>query len=313
MKKLLLALILILLLSCIGLVIFIPAQLEVSQLTNIGCMVNGANRALQDENKWQRWWPKNAKEGNNSLNEYHYNGYNYAVIKKLYNRFEVQTKASEKSYTGTITLLPFSNDSVHVLWNYVIPTSANPFNKISEYWKARKFRKNAEAILSSLKQFLEKTENVYGIKISSTSTDKIYLAATTSIFPRYPDPADIYQMIEKLRDEISRQQLRETGRPMINNTALDSTRFETMVAIPVDTIIHETKDINMRRIVTIKALVATVKGGPGKIQEALAQLNQYAIDHKLFSPAIPYETIVTERWKEPDTSKWVTTIYQPLL
>ena len=34
-------------------------------------------------------------------------------------------------------------------------------------------------------------------------------------------------------------------------------------------------------------------------------------DNALSSPAIPFESLVTNRMQEPDTSKWVTKIYYP--
>jgi hypothetical protein len=69
----------------------------------------------------------------------------------------------------------------------------------------------------------------------------------------------------------------------------------------------------MRRIVTVKALGVQVKGGNATIRQALKELEQYVNDYRLFSPAIPFENLITNRLMEPDTSKWITNVYQPLL
>jgi hypothetical protein len=42
-------------------------------------------------------------------------------------------------------------------------------------------------------------------------------------------------------------------------------------------------------------------------------MKAYMKDFKLTSPAMPFELLVTNRANEPDTSKWVTKIYYPIL
>ena len=36
-------------------------------------------------------------------------------------------------------------------------------------------------------------------------------------------------------------------------------------------------------------------------------------DHSLSAPVIPFEYIITDRSKEPDTSKWITKICFPII
>jgi hypothetical protein len=62
-----------------------------------------------------------------------------------------------------------------------------------------------------------------------------------------------------------------------------------------------------------KILVAEVKGGEQRVREAAANLQNYVDDYKLKSPAIPFESLVTDRTKETDTSKWITKLYYPIL
>ena len=61
-----------------------------------------------------------------------------------------------------------------------------------------------------------------------------------------------------------------------------------------------------------KILVTEVKGGPHAIQVAYAQYEKYLQDYHRISPAIPFESLITERIAEPDTGKWVTRIYYPV-
>jgi hypothetical protein len=36
-------------------------------------------------------------------------------------------------------------------------------------------------------------------------------------------------------------------------------------------------------------------------------------DHQRVAPAIPFQSLVTDRTKQPDTSKWVTRLYWPIM
>ena len=69
----------------------------------------------------------------------------------------------------------------------------------------------------------------------------------------------------------------------------------------------------MKRVVTEKVLATHIKGGTYKIYHALGQMQTYLNDYHLFSPAIPFQSLVTNRLSEPDSSKWITNIYYPLL
>ncbi len=92
----------------------------------------------------------------------------------------------------------------------------------------------------------------------------------------------------------------------------NSSGFKTMVAIPVNKIIAENNNILYKRMVPGKILVTEVTGGTYTTTQALKQLETYINDYQLKSPAIPFESLVTDRLKEADTLKWITRIYYPI-
>jgi hypothetical protein len=59
-------------------------------------------------------------------------------------------------------------------------------------------------------------------------------------------------------------------------------------------------------------LVGEVKGGTYTVISGEQNLTNYVNDHKKMSPAIPYQSLVTDRLLEADTSKWVTKLYYPV-
>jgi hypothetical protein len=92
----------------------------------------------------------------------------------------------------------------------------------------------------------------------------------------------------------------------------DSGYFETMVAIPVNKVVPPKDNFLFKRMVPGKILVTEVTGGRYTTAHALKQLENYLEDNELQSPAIPFESLVTDRSRQPDTSKWVTKIYYPV-
>ena len=85
-----------------------------------------------------------------------------------------------------------------------------------------------------------------------------------------------------------------------------------MVAIPINKVIPENEKFVSKRMVPGKILVAQVRGGTYTTAAALRKLEIYMDDNRLSSPAIPFESLLTNRIEEPDTTKWITKIYYPI-
>ena len=60
-------------------------------------------------------------------------------------------------------------------------------------------------------------------------------------------------------------------------------------------------------------LVTDVKGGPYNIAKAFEAVEKYTEDHNRMAPAIHFQSLVTDRRQERDTSKWITRIYWPVM
>ncbi|HLL44934.1 MAG TPA: hypothetical protein VK369_17410 [Segetibacter sp.] len=89
--------------------------------------------------------------------------------------------------------------------------------------------------------------------------------------------------------------------------------YETMVAIPVNRLLESNRQFVFKRMVPGNILVSEVNGGVFTVQEARRQMDNYVEDNELTSPAIPFESLITDRLKEKDTSKWITKLYYPIL
>ena len=165
--------------------------------------------------------------------------------------------------------------------------------------------------MERMKHFLEKPENVYGMRIDQVQVKDTILMTTKISSDQYPSTSRIYDLIGGIKNYISVNNGKETNFPMLH-VWQDSGLFHTTVAIPIYRKIPENKTYSIKRMVPGKILVSEVTGGVYRTREALRQLGLFISDNSLSSPAIPFESLITDRMKEPDTSKWITKIYYPV-
>jgi hypothetical protein len=100
---------------------------------------------------------------------------------------------------------------------------------------------------------------------------------------------------------------------MLNIEPFDSTNYLVKVALPLENLLPDNGDILQKRMLKDgNILVAKTEGGYAKTIEVFNQIKNYATDYKMSSPAIPFYSLITDRTKETDSSKWVTKIYYPV-
>ena len=307
MKKRLLAFALIFILAAIaGIYIFIPARLAISNSLIVNSTLNSTGRIIIDSNKWKSWWPDTSASG------LIYNNYKYSPSKGVFNAVEVIIHKNEQQVESRITVLPLNKDSVLLEWRAVIENGNSPFARIGAYNKAADLKNDMAHLLSQLKTFLEKTENIYGTPVIKTKVKDTLLIVTLENFSSIPSTEQVYQLIDRLKAHARKENVPETGYPMLHFLQTGDTHFETMVALPVGRAPKEYGGVSIRRMVPGNILVTEIIGGPWTIRQSFRQLQNYVGDHRMISPAKPFESLVTDRRSESDTSKWVTKIYYPI-
>ena len=117
---------------------------------------------------------------------------------------------------GTIFFLPLKIDSMQVEWKYVLETNSNPINRIHLYWETKKINNNMMNIMKSMKAFLDKPENVYGMRIDQILVKDTILVTTNFSSPQYPSTQKIYNLISGIKNYIALQHAKETNFPMLH-------------------------------------------------------------------------------------------------
>lgn len=315
MKRIFGVLLIVILLFLISIYIFIPRNIIISKVTLINCNTEAVSRMVLYPANWQKWTSKAPSFAANSPatgNLFTHKGTSYQITKLLHNSIDVLIKSKNSKTNSVINILPLPADSTAVQWKTNIITGFNPFERIWLYLQAVTIKNDMADILFNLRSFLEKNENVYNISIRKTSTIDTVMIATKSVSTVYPAAPVIYKKIKFLQDYISAKGAIQTGAPMVNITKLNKDQYQYMVAVPTNKALQEGQNIFLRKMVRGNFLVTEVKGGESTVNEAMKNMQLYISDYKKTSMAIPFQSFVTDRSKEADSSKWITKIYFPI-
>lgn len=307
MKKITAGIIIIVLFLLGSVYIFIPSKIEIVSTVTINCVPKTASNSINDSMTWKKWWPSASSA------HFGFNGYEYVLTNPLADGAEITVKKDETVWQTKVQMIPVGRDSTTAHWFVSYSVSADPFKRISQKNEAALFKKDLDSLLERLKSFAGETKNSYGFHIERTTFPDTILAATKFLTPGYPTTQNIYSAIARIKTVVARQGAKEKGFPMLNVERIDSSNYETMVALPVDKALQTEQHVATSIMLTMKDrfLSTEVTGGRSTIQKAHEAITKYMLDHVLSAPAIPFDILVTDRSKQSDTSKWKTIIYYP--
>ena len=286
----------------------IPSALPVGAKLSVSTTAAGANRFLLNKNEWSKWWPGTI--AGDSV--FSYNNNQFTITSQTYNSIGINLINSKAELNGALILIPIESDSLLIEWKYVIASGNNPIQKIKAYFTAKALSKDLSQILQKIKTVLEDEMFVYGVKINHEKVVDTLLISSKLAYQKYPDIKDIYSLIDQLQKKLSEQQIEPINPPMLHIRKIDSAYYETQVAIPILKWPKTDATTQIKRMVLGNILTANVQGGPATIKYAFQQVQQYVYDHGMAQPAIPYESLITNRIAETDTTKWITKLYFPV-
>ncbi len=316
MKKLFIVLSVVAL-AFLSIYLFIPSKINFGKVVYINTNINIANRFIADEKQWNKWWPADIEDSSGSgpiktKMQFENKNYLYTITRKATEGFTITVDKDHDHITSFLQIISVSPDSVVLTWRSNLPHSINPIRKFSNYLLARKMKKNMTEIVQSAKSFLESKEQVYGLRIIHEKVKDTFLISTKYIADSFPSTETTYNIISELEHYIKVNDAAATNHPMVN-VLEEKGIFTIMIAIPVNKIIRGNEKYFFKRMVAGNILVAEVKGGNHTIKEGLRQVKTYMDDSRLVAPAIPFESLITNRVKVTDTANWITRIYYPVI
>ena len=288
---------------------FIPTQLNMDERVLVKANKNTVNRGLNNMALWKQWWPDTT---NNGLS---YNNINYRP--QLPGLYAFAINVTDDNITDHKTILSIvesSRDSVLLSWKGTFTMSSNLFTRIIRYNKMKKQRGDMRDILYAAQKFLSEPQNIYGIKITNEIVKDTLLLNTHAAFTHTPSTHETYTLINKLVKAANDAGAPITGHPMLNLMKKDSAGYLLRVALPVSKPVKEGNGIVVKRMISGNILVSNnITGGTGTVENAFKQMMNYVRDFNKTLPAIPFQSLITNRQIEKDSTKWITRIYCPVI
>ena len=312
MKKVLIVVAVILLAFFLFVYLYIPSRFEFQVAKFAAVNPSAASRILFAENNWHNWWPEQ-DEKHKTDSVFHYKGASFTIDRQLYNAFKIDIVKKKDTLHSLFSLIPTSADTTQLLWSVILNTSPNPFKRLNKYRAANETKKEMEAIISSLQAFLQNQENVYGMRIRREIVQDTLLAFKEQVSNVDPSTEAIYEMVNELKDQIRKGGANETNPPMMNVIQLAPGKYRVMVAIPVNRTFVLADSVSFRRMVRGWILVSDIQGGPSRINRARIEMRNFVNDYSKIPIALPFESLITNRMVQQDTSKWVTRLYFPIV
>ncbi|HEY4111333.1 GyrI-like domain-containing protein [Puia sp.] len=269
---------------------FIPSNIQVLKSVRIRGNANATARYLSVDRNWT----------------------GYRLGRRLSQVVEVVIPAPDGALSSWVSAIPTNAaDTVEVQWHLSLQTGGNPFVRVGRYRAAERIGKQMETTLLRLRDSV-RDDRTYGFPIRQVNISDSFLLIKKTELPTDPSVGQMYGLFGELRAYGERAGVVRTGSPMLNVTPLAGGGYSVETALPVDRIVPSGKGITFKQMVRIQFLMAEVRGGPGRVREAFGQLQNYMMDHQRTAMAIPFQSLVTDRSKEADTSRWVTRIYIPV-
>lgn len=313
MKKWLVGGVLILILFLLGCQFFIPPKMVITKSIVASANQNAVFRFLSNDSNWKKWWPNAA--GSLEAGATLRSG-NLRFQKKAagFNSFEIAITNDKTTRNSTLNLLAIGTDSLQLVWSTTLETANNPFEKINLYFEARKIKNSLEPALLALRSHIGQVKNLYGFDIRAEKIKIEFMVSTRRTFPRYPTTDDIYGMIRAIEKHIAQQKAKIEHPPIMHISAEDSINFDVLVAIPVERQLPDSGIFQSKKMLRNGNMLVTETSGSRYMAEsALKQIDNFAFDHQLRSIALPFQSFLTDRTLEADTSKWKTLIGYPVL
>lgn len=307
MKKTILALAFLLVLLLALIYLLIPNDLSVREKIQVNAPVDALFRKLQNPDQWEKWWP-------DSSSGLTWQGKTFHIEKIMVNRFEIKADFQKAEVESLLTLDLADSNRTEITWVTPIQADWNPVTRVRQYFLQQECRETYQALLAICKSYYDKTENLYGFPIAIEQVPFRFATAWKRTINTEPTIADIYLMIDSVKAFIQRTGGTIAGDPMYHSTLINPNSYEIQVAIPTDTKLPESGPFSSKWFLKGGLILAAdVNGGPGTIQEAMRQVDLFVSDHHRGRVAIPFQGLKTDRRAEPDTSRWKSRVYFPII
>ena len=298
MRKIVLSLAAILILSTAAVYVFIPSQIIIKGKQMVYHPSTSVIRGMMQTEKWAEWMPKEV--------EIKVLGSLVATIQAslMMDGVQIPVEFSIENGENKNSIIGFETSMDNRQWS--------PIARVQYYIFAKRIQSKLEHVLEAARNHYNYSKGIYGFEIVETKVKDSSLITIDQTLMDTPSITQIYQMVNQLEQYILSQNGKAKGAPMVNITRLDEKEVYTQVAIPLERDIPVNGDFEIKKMVLGNLLAVEVQGDQAKVNAAFEATKLYINDKQKYSPAIPFIIYNTNRLLEKDSTKWKSTINYPI-
>lgn len=289
--------------------LLIPRSHSYSFQHSLAMPAPAIHRLLTDSGQTGRWWP----DSSNQAPGWRWEQGSYQVSQTFLT--QINLKGERNGIGSSLVISADATGPSTALLNCAVTCTpgGNFVWRPLQYLSIMRQKKEHARLMDTLSRFFGRTDLVYGFRIEHQKVKDGTLLSLKKQFDHEPTNEEIEQMVREVRNRIQTQGARETNLPMLNVYTAEDGGIEAMTAIATDREINGDAPFSLKRMLPGgNILVSEVMGGPQRIQACREAVEAYVKDHRILSPAMPFQRMVTNRVAETDTSKWITTINYPI-
>ena len=296
------------LLALLAVILFLPpAIVERSNSLTVACPTSAVSRYVTSLNRWNDWMP--GKKVSDSV--WKIGDKDFRITTVLQNGF--QALSTDQKVLIDLQFVPAANKQTTFSLRTRYALAFNPIKRIAASITGGDIRKLNDLVLNDLcRDFFSDPLRVYGMDIQRGKVANFSWISTKAGFNHYPSTEEVYAQIDALVSYIKEKKGEAQGETILHVQQISPTVYDLMVAIPTDRDLPSTPRFQLKNMILGSLLSATITGGPEKVRKAEQELENYVKDQQLVSPAIPFQSLVTDRRKITDTAQWVSRVNYPI-
>jgi hypothetical protein len=292
----------------------VPGSIKIHQTKIAHARATAFAREIMSEQTWQQWWPEKQVGKQLFPAKFEYKGNTFRFVEKRQSSLVISINKGRDSAMTELVFIPVADDSIELSWTGTAHITSNPFSRFQNFFWAKKVDSDMNTLLEKIASFYSSEDNLYGLRIQKELVQDSNLISIAAETKSYPATHLVYDLIDRLKNYIRENGAKELDYPMLNIYKVADSNYQTRVAIPTDKKLKNSDGIQYRWMLKGgNILVTEVRGGPYTIERAFERMETYVNDHHRAAPAIPFQSLITDRRQEPDTSRWITKLYWPVM
>ncbi|MFY8126894.1 MAG: hypothetical protein ACOVMM_00840 [Chitinophagaceae bacterium] len=289
--------------------LLIPNEIKLENSTIVQANFNNINRQLLIKNNWINWFPENN-------NKFIIDEFEFSFSKTPNeNVLVVNVNQDKNNFKAYYQLSQIAFDSILIQTTSTTKSKSGWINdKIKNYFFSKKLNKALNSFIGIFKKFAEDKKSFYGLTAKLTKLPDSCMIAKKAICVNYPTTHQIYKEIEALEQYAKANNASAIKPPMLHVKQLQPLGYEFMVSLPVNKRLASKGDIVFKQMLPYGNYLESdsIIGFTKKVDSLFLSFENYKNDYNFTSPAIPFQSLITNRKLIKDSTKWVTKFYYPV-